>query len=106
MARKHCVCLPLLKKQKIALNLVAQFIRTRSLSDIQTLSFGSSYISVKIWRRLLNIVPAEIPVNVLIGCLYIGMRDYIYSPRDYVYIPQNQLNKYILSLGISLTKSP
>ena len=25
----------------------------------------------KIWRRLLNIVPAEIAVNVLIGCLYI-----------------------------------
>ena len=33
----------------------------------------------KIWRWLLNIVPAEIAVNVLIGCLYIhvGMRDYI-----------------------------
>ena len=44
---------------------------------------------LKIWRRLLNIVPAEIAVNVLIGCLYIGMRDYIYSPRDYIYNPAN-----------------
>ena len=26
----------------------------------------------------MNIVPAEIAVNVLIGCLYTGMRDYIY----------------------------
>ena len=34
----------------------------------------------KIWRRLLNIVPVEIVVNVLIGCLYISMRDYIYNP--------------------------
>ena len=33
------------------------------------------------------IVPAEIAVNVLIGCLYIGMRDYIYSPREYIYNP-------------------
>ena len=39
--------------------------------------------------RLLNIVPAEIAVNVLIGCLYIGMRDYIYSPGDYIYNPAN-----------------
>ena len=30
------------------------------------------------------IVPAEIAVNVLIGYLHIGMRDYIYSPRDYI----------------------
>ena len=32
----------------------------------------------KIWQRLLNIVPADIAVNVLIGCLCIGMRYYIY----------------------------
>ena len=44
----------------------------------------------KIWRQLkLNIVLAEIAVNVLIGCLYISMRDYIYSPRDYIYNPAN-----------------
>ena len=29
----------------------------------------------------MNIVPAEIVVNVLIGCLYIGMRDYIYNQQ-------------------------
>ena len=38
----------------------------------------------KSWRRLLNIVPAEIADNALIDCLYIGMRDYIYSPQGRV----------------------
>ena len=58
---------------------------------IRLINLSRTIDCFKIWRRLLNIVPAEIAVNVLIGCLYIGMRDYIYSPGDYiqVYNPTN-----------------
>ena len=64
---------------------VGFFVLFRCLSD--ELKLSRTIECFKIWQWLLNIVPAEIAVNVLIGCLYIGMRDYIYSPRDYIYNP-------------------
>ena len=62
--------------------------QTDMMIDIFSICFLLINLSRTIeYFKLLNIVPAEIAVNVLTGCLYIGMWDYIYSPRDYIYNP-------------------